>query len=136
MMTNENFYSIRCQLYNHRGGGFVIEIKEKDNEFLLYAQAGGNNPSRERVSTGHIDFNAPFDTLKLEKPDVERIISKAHDINVPLLPPITGGFDGVDYRIWISNGMSIVHVSWWMDCPPEWKKIHELWELIVEMKDN
>lgn len=133
-MDNDNIYSIRCQLHNHKGPGFVIEITEKDNEFVLQYQSDENNPNRERVRIGRIDFDAPFETVKLQKSDVERIISKAKEINVPFLPPITGGFDGADQKLWILNGMSVVHVSWWLDCPPQWKQFQELWELIIETR--
>lgn len=134
--NDNNFYTIRCQLYNHRGGGFVVEIVEKENEFLLYHQTDAHNPRREKFKIGRIDFEASFETLKLKPTDIEQIITKVSEIRVPFLPPLTGGFDGIDYKIWISNGMSVIHASWWMDCPPQWSQLQKLWQFIVELAET
>lgn len=132
-IDDNNFYALRCQLYNHRGGGFVIEIVEKENEFLLYYQTDGHNPRRERFKIGRIDFEAPFDTFKLNPSDIEQIIIRASEIQIAFLPPLTGGYDGIDYKIWVSNGMSVITASWWMDCPPQWSQLQELWQSIVNL---
>lgn len=90
IMEDNNIYSIRCQLYNHKGPGYVIDIRKREDNFVLYCQESKNKPDREIVLSGRIDFNVPFQTKIIKKSDFERIISKAKDVRVSLAPPMTG----------------------------------------------
>lgn len=135
-MDETNFFGIRCQIYNHRGGGFVIEISEKDGAFWLHYQTDTHKPRWEKFKDGRIDRKAPFDTLKLTQLQIDQLVAKTSSTQITFTPPLTGGFDGIDHKIWMTNGMTEIHVSWWMDCPTEWQSLHELWQSIVSLKEN
>ena len=129
----ETFYQIACWLHNHKGSSYIVELADKDQHFVLRRQNKENNPIEEIRKNGRIDNSKPFIEKTVSQVVVEELLNKLSNARTPVVPRITGGFDGINYHIRIKNGESLAHFSWWLDCPDEWSALQQFWEKIVEL---
>lgn len=141
-MSAPHFYRLRALLYNHRGGGNVLELREAEfceagqprPPYRLRYQDDGDAPDAARRKLGLIDEKAPFLQNEVQALELEPIFEGLKTIQISLLPPLTGGFDGISYHLWIENGMSSLHLNWWLECPTAWQGVQELWDALMRFK--
>jgi hypothetical protein len=130
---DESFYRISCWLHNRKGNGFAVELRETDDCFVGARQDEAGSPISSIRQDGKIDRSIPFRQFAVPSEVITSLIAHAQSLRVPLLPPITGGFDGANYHVKIQNGESLSHFSSWLRCPAKWASIQTFWEQVVEL---
>ncbi len=135
-MLADNYFFLRAQEYNRRGGSLVVDIRSKDDQYFAHIQSHKDQPAKEAWRSGRIDFKAPYQKHPVAAEKLEQILKKAATLEINFVPPLTGGFDGIEYKIWVSNGESTLHVSWWLACPHQWQGLQELYDMIMQLKDS
>lgn len=129
-----HYYRFRALSYNHRGGGFLLSLREEEDHYRLRYQTGQDRPRHDCFREGQIDPQAPFIEKRLSFAALAPLIQKIEKLSFCLPPPLTGGFDGISQHLWIENGMSWVHLSWWLDCPEPWQSIDDFWQALMQFK--
>ncbi|MBT3015948.1 MAG: hypothetical protein KME63_09415 [Candidatus Thiodiazotropha sp. (ex Clathrolucina costata)] len=132
----ETFYQITCWLHNRKGSSYIVELREKDDNFILRRQDEENDTIEEIRKNGRIDSKKTFVEKTVSQALVKELLDKLNQTKAFLVPRITGGFDGVNYHVRIKNGESLAHYSWWLDCPEDWAALQKFWENIVELSKD
>lgn len=132
----DTFYLITCWVHNRKGPSYIVELRDREDNFILRRQDEEDGPIEDIRGNGRIDNNKPFTNKVVSRAIVEDLLEKLNNKSMPLVPKMTGGFDGVNYHIRIRNGESLAHFSWWLDCPKEWSILQQFWEKVIELSRN
>ena len=104
---SDTFYRIRCWLHNRKGLSYAIELREVSGQFVGLRQDETTSTVASIRERGKIDRAFPVAEFSVPTDVVFSILSGLNSNVVPLVPSITGGFDGANYHVQIENGESM-----------------------------
>ncbi len=129
----DSFYRISCWLHNRKGQSFAVEIWDGKEGYVGRHQAEAGEAIASIRLNGKIDQKLPFEEFSVSAEMVDSLLKKLADASVCPVPAITGGFDGANYHLAVKNGESLIHCSWWMECPKGWEPLKDFWESVVAL---
>jgi hypothetical protein len=130
---NESFYIISCWLHNRKGASFIVELRDANDRFFGVRQDEASGTIEMLRQAGTVDRSLPFRRFDVSADLVFQLLERIQSQSIPMVPTMTGGFDGANYHIRIKNGESFSEFSWWMSCPKEWAPLQVFWDEIVAM---
>ncbi len=96
----------------------------KDGPVIRFQNTSSLPPEKRKEDAA---FNQLFEEYhflesRLDMAKYHEIASHLQDLSLPLVADMTGGWDGTDYGIRVSNGRTVVEYRWYHDVPKQWKK--------------
>ena len=138
---DEPFISkIRCwEKKGIRSGiGFAVELRLDGNFFngICQTESEATGTIDSIKQSGTIDLKKPYREFRIPKEIVLDLVGQLANHSLPVVPPISGGFDGHHVHLEISSGESSSHFSWFVIPPKEWTPLHVFWNAIVGLAPN
>jgi SOS-response transcriptional repressor LexA len=133
-MENITFYRISCTYSTSRGESFCVEFIQHLDEptFIMRRQAEGRLLHHQQK----IDLALPYTEKVIAYEPVAAILETLYNHAIPILPPITGGFDGGYYYLKIQNSMTHIEFSWWLIAPDAWQPVEQAWQKLVALTES
>ena len=99
----DDYYIISCQQINHRGGGFLIDIRFRDDGYWLRRQEREDIVDWELFYRLRLDERQPMTSRQVPVATLAEIVAGLQQVTVPALPAVGGGFDGTDFTLAIQR---------------------------------
>ena len=131
-----DYYLISCQQINHRGGGFLVDIRFRGDGYLLRRQEREDVVDWELFYRLRLDERQPFQSRAIPAKRLEAIITELQKAAIPPLPQAGGGFDGTDFTLAINAGLNRAVYSWWLDVPAGWEPVATAWNALVALTEE
>ena len=134
-MIGETFYTITCAQIGVRSRTFIVEFRENKDEnlFVVKRQEESNSRIKSIHTAQKIDPKLPFLETTIPTTAVYDILTTLNKTTLPIVPTITGGFDGYTRYLIIRNLESVACFSWWLDPPPGWESLNSAWEDLIRL---
>lgn len=72
---------------------------------------------------------------KLSSDQSNKIFNMIKNLQLPVLPSVAMGLDGVTYCVKLSSYMNSVEYSWWGDAPESYQILKKLIETLIDYLD-
>ena len=132
----DDYYIISCQQINHRGGGFLIDIRFRDDGYWLRRQEREDIVDWELFYRLRLDERQPLTSRRVPVATLAEIVAGLQQVTVPALPAVGGGFDGTDFTLAIQAGLNRAVYTWWLDVPAGWQPIATAWQALVALSQD
>jgi hypothetical protein len=132
----DDYYIINCQQINHRGGGFLIDIRFQGDGYWLRRQEREDTVDGELFYRLRLDERQPLTSRPVSVATLAEIVAGLQGAAVPALPAVGGGFDGIDYTLAIQAGLNRAVYTWWLDVPAGWQPIAAAWHALVALSQD
>jgi hypothetical protein len=132
----DNFLNVKCQYINRRGGGYLVELMAQDEHYLWRKQDRPVGPDDNYFRQMQIDSSRPYVERTVSAQAVLAILETLNQAAIPIVPPLTGGFDGVSYRLALRHIESVATYEWWLDCPLSWRPLELAWRAFIALAEE